>query len=376
MATYYVDPAAAGTNAGTSWTNAWTTLQRAIDGTGGTKPVAGDVVLCRGTETVAAVIDSDGNSGSDAAGYVTFRGVNASGTNDGTRYLLDAANNTLTSIIRMVADRVCFENMELKRCTGDGFRSAAYDASDSCLLVNCYSHTNTGNGYNNNTLSGSRFTRFIRCRFESNGAYGIDETSNFICIHCVFKSNTSGGVRGPGQEAVGNCFIGCVFTANGGNGCTVDNGSSTMFYECVFDGNTTDGLQTDIESVIYGCRFTENTNGIDNNKLCVVAHCYMPAAGQGRDNSTATIDVAGATYYDPLLAGAATNNLAGTDANGGYTSPATDLTLTSTATLRNQTIPLDGTMNVYVAAGLSPTSAVSAGGGVIIPNGFNGGFRG
>ena len=35
MPTYYVDPAASGANDGTSWTDAWETLQRAVDGTDG-----------------------------------------------------------------------------------------------------------------------------------------------------------------------------------------------------------------------------------------------------------------------------------------------------------------------------------------------------
>lgn len=89
MTTYYVDPLAAGSNDGTSWTNAWTSIQSAFD-----TAVVGDIVYCRGTQTVAARIDVDTNSGTNAGGFIKFVGCNASGTVDGTRFTIqgDGAN--------------------------------------------------------------------------------------------------------------------------------------------------------------------------------------------------------------------------------------------------------------------------------------------
>ena len=62
MSTYYVDASAAGADDGSSQSDAWTTIQRAIDGTGGTQPAAGDVVLIKAgaTYSVSAAIDFDG----------------------------------------------------------------------------------------------------------------------------------------------------------------------------------------------------------------------------------------------------------------------------------------------------------------------------
>jgi hypothetical protein len=80
MTTYYLDPDASGADDGTSQSDAWSTLQRAIDGTDGTQPAAGDIVQCRhGTgndESISTVINFDGNAGSQASGFIQFIGVN------------------------------------------------------------------------------------------------------------------------------------------------------------------------------------------------------------------------------------------------------------------------------------------------------------
>lgn len=366
MTTYYCDPAAAGTNDGTSWTNAWQTLQRAIDGTGGTKPNAGDVVLCRGTETVTVMIDSDGNSGTGAGGFVTFRGVNSSGVDDGTRYVLDSTG-TLTGIINLSADLVMFENMELRDNTGHGFRVAAYSACDNNTFINCYAHDNTGSGFDNNVQNGMRYAKFIRCRFESNGAAGAAKVADSVFIHCAFKGNTGNGIDTGSFGHIGIMIIECQVTGNGGKGIDILSGTGpfSVIYQTVVDGNTGDGIENNTCIPIYGCRVTENAIGIDNNSATVIAHTYMPASGQARDNSTSNIDTAGGPYYDPPIDGVATNNLAGTDANGGYENPTTDFSLASGAALRNQEIPLDANTSVYIAAGLSP-SAAGGGGSVII----------
>ena len=73
MATYYCDPDAGGANDGTLWTDAWTTVQSGFD-----TATAGDIVYCRGTETLAAAIDVDTNAGT-ATSFIYFIGCNRTG---------------------------------------------------------------------------------------------------------------------------------------------------------------------------------------------------------------------------------------------------------------------------------------------------------
>ena len=84
MATKYVDPAAGGSNNGSDWTNAWTDIQSAFD-----TCVAGDIVYCRGTQTLSVTIDVDTNSGDDTSGFIKFIGCNASGVVDGTYFTIN-----------------------------------------------------------------------------------------------------------------------------------------------------------------------------------------------------------------------------------------------------------------------------------------------
>jgi hypothetical protein len=371
MATYYCDcDLATGNNDGTTWANAWQTLQRAVDGTGGTQPNAGDVVLCRGTDTVSAVVDFDGPAGT-ASGFVTFRGVNASGTNDGTRFVVDA-NGATTSCIKTGCDCVCLENFDIKGAVGSstnghGIYAAGYTSLDGWLFINCYIHNNAGSGVYENSagVSGT----FINCRFEANGVYGVycGGTQNHF-INCRFLGNTSDGLI-----RTGNCLqmsvINCLIHANGGRGIEdQDTGfiRPTFVLNSVIDGNTGDGIETGASDgphlYAIGCRITENgADGIDSDSISVVGWTYMPDTGQARDNNAKT----SGTIHEILVAGSTTNSLSGTDADGGYTDPANDdFNLTATATLKRVAYSLD-TINVMnITAGLVPTPDFPAVGNV------------
>ena len=73
MATYYADfGIATGLDDGTSAANAWSTMQRAVDGTAGTQPTAGDIVYCVGTDTLAVNLDLDGLAGDTTSDVPTI----------------------------------------------------------------------------------------------------------------------------------------------------------------------------------------------------------------------------------------------------------------------------------------------------------------
>jgi len=146
MATYYVDPDAGGDDNGTDWTNAWTTLQRAIDGdgVGGTQPAAGDTVYCRGTETLDAACDVDGNSGTVNTGFIKYVGCNASGSVDGTRYVMDATDTYVSCLDTFSASHIWFENFQFTQATDDGVDLSG--GGDNLVFVNCVSDNHGGAG--------------------------------------------------------------------------------------------------------------------------------------------------------------------------------------------------------------------------------------
>jgi len=96
MTDYYVDATASGANDGSSQSDAWESVQEAIDSTNNAgKPAAGDRVLLRHTaspdEQPTAAIDVDGTTGTEKA-FIQWIGVNSSWVEDGTKYELDFQN--------------------------------------------------------------------------------------------------------------------------------------------------------------------------------------------------------------------------------------------------------------------------------------------
>ena len=385
MATYYVDPAASGLNNGTSWANAWTGMQLAIDGTNGTQPAAGDTIYMRGTETLTASIDMDGADGSATAGHINWIGVNASGVDDGTRYVIDA-NNAATHCLDFSNyntdyQRLC--NIELKNATSHGIDFAGYSGTDGLLCANLYVHNNGGGGvntYHNSTY----YSSFYHCRFENNSSHGVEGEGLFV--FCSFIGNGGHGYS-ANYSPRETTFLSCVFHGNTLAGIGQRGRTSTTFryitrliVGCVIDGNSDDGIEmVAAQGVnVIGNRITGNggygvlsdatVNLYDQFRL---AYNYMPDTGQDRANT-------GGKYTgNPILIhtnGSDTNQLSGTDTDAGYTAPASDnFNLTSSATFRAVEVDIDGTNKVYVTAGLDPEEPSGGGGtdAVLVPQGLH-----
>ena len=256
MPTYYVDPGAGGSDDGTDWTNAWTTLQRAVDGTNGTQPVAGDTVYCRGTETMTVLCDVDVIFGTTASGHIKFIGCAAGGSVDGTRYVMDA-NSAAVNCIYVDADLAWFENFEFKNATAAGVDGAS--TADFDVFINCISHSNGTHGWD---LTSWDDNLFIRCKAYSNtdhGFYGTGYRCRFI--FCVSALNGDCGWNALNQHVL----IGCMAHDNGPDsgdwGINID--ATSLAFNCIVDGERV-GFQVDGDNAyILACRITNNTTGID-----------------------------------------------------------------------------------------------------------------
>lgn len=320
MTTYYVDPAAAGDDDGTSWTDAWPSLQTAAD-----TAVAGDIVYCRGTQTLAAAIDFDTKAGTAAGGYIKFIGCNSSGNNDGTRFVLDGNSAATNCIVSGAIGWVWLENIECKNATGDGV--VLNGSSAAWVLLNVISHDNGTSGCEANYPDDCIF---LKCAFYDNGSDGLRELDNSAVV-----ASSSHGNSGDGFDTLRACsFEMCAIYGNTGSG-VVDAGTNT-FTQCVFHANGTGiSLGTVVgASCFVGCRITGNTTGMSVNaaQRAKLLNCYFGGN---------TTDISGT--YDALRNdGVDQNTLAGSDTDNGYVASASDdFNLAPGATGRSVAVELD-----------------------------------
>lgn len=284
MAIYYVDPNALGANNGTSWTDAWTSIQSAFD-----NAVANDTTYCRNTETLTVTLDIDTNQGSKTTGLIRFVGCNSSGVNDSTRFIIDANNVATYCIEASYMDYYYFENFEFKNAIDSGVRlyNSEYHVFNNCsfnnngdngfyvylgnacaiTLIKCIAHSNTSHGFyfysgtsgqllfcraRNNGGNGfyiRLYQRMFGCISDNNTGYGIQIKN--VCaaiINCVIDNNGSGGIL---AEANGASFFTTLIGNRITNHDSVDvigfDGSSYVQFQGwnYFENNTGDNIQND-----------------------------------------------------------------------------------------------------------------------------------
>jgi hypothetical protein len=345
MAEYYVDADASGSDDGSTPANAWSTLQRAIDGTDGTQPSAGDVVLLRhGTgidQVVTATTDFDGNSGDRTNGRIIYRGVNSSWVNDGTRYVIDANDNTIDILNTSTSDYISLENVEVRNNTGSfgGIVGNTYLGSIHWAIINCYVH----DVYYGIECTNLLRVKILKCRIEDCRNHGIYNPRDIYVVMCHIKNNGDAGLYSvqPGCKAV----IGCYITENSGEGIDINMASTSDFVlikNNVIHGNTNEGVKIDNMCLLIGNRITANSVGISVGAAGIVTAMwnYMPDTGEDEVNTTKT-SVSG-ELNEIVIDGSNSNNFSGTDTDGGYTDPDNDdYNLTDTATLRRVEVDLE-----------------------------------
>lgn len=338
MTIYYLDPDASGNDDGTTQANAWSTLQRAIDGAGGTQPAAGDIIHCRhGTgndETPSAKIDFDGNVGNQTNGWIQFIGLNSSWIDDGTRYIIEGSSvaaGPVWEFLNAGNNFLYFKNFELNNAAEDALgQGASYPEImifDNCIFDN---PTNSClDEYLQKVL-------WYRCQFTGAGAYGVYRPWAQAFLFCVFVGNTSDGIAAYHD---GNIYYGCIYHNNGGNGIKLENIGSVnviqAIFNCISDGNTGDGIHINASPsqtlvLPVGCRLTNNQDGIDDDDdgyLLVELYNFF------LNNSSDAKEV---TNESPISGRGSLS--AGTE---GYNDRANDdFNLTSSATLRRTAIDL------------------------------------
>ena len=338
MTTYYVDPDATGADNGTTKTDAWTSLQRAIDGTNGTQPGAGDIVECKSAgigddEVLSTSIIMDGTNGNQTNGRVKFIGVNSSWVNDGTRYVINA--NSQTNGFLGSGNYKHLENFEIYNASGSGvdWTNANWYG---WFMRNLISHDNSGSGFDT-YYSSLPSNIFLECQAYNNTLSGYSKSySGIICIFCSSHDNGGVGFDQSGGRSELGLWFGCLSYDNNDDGfCTT---TATIGINLVSHGNTGVGYnQSNNIDLLIGSRLTSNSNyGVARNSgILELYHCYI--------GGNTTGDITG-IVNKLLMQGSSTITESGTDTNQGYTSitdGSEDFNLRSDATQRNIEIGLE-----------------------------------
>jgi len=333
MTTRYVDPAASGADDGTSWGDAYETIQQAFDAV-----AAGDLVYCRGTETLGSIVDVDFADGDATSGLVRFIGCNAGGTNDGTRFIMDG-NSAVANCLKITArDYYLMENFEFKNATGAGMYFAS--SSHSWIFNNCCANNNGSYGF---FIGGNGLRNiFIRCASYSNSNDGFFLGASDRVFFSSSHDNTESGFQ-LGQAAAA-MVVGCLAYDNGNDGMEEVQYPSTIIGSTI-NGNTDNAITvktsgTILIPAIIGNRVT-NHSGAGDLGIDFSTEVVMHGWNYLEDNDTNYANTSLA--YEILNDGATTNEEDQADTNEGYTSltdGSEDFNLRSDATLRRTAISI------------------------------------
>lgn len=337
MSTYYVDPAAGGSNNGSSWTDAWVNIQSAFD-----TAQAGDIVYCRGTQTFtsATQIDIDTNGGNNTAGWIKFIGCNSSGNVDGTRFVIDVASYVTHGLVYNTNGvMIWFQNLEVKNAGTGKYGIYRNGGAYGLVWINVVCHDNAAGGAGGTSLLSHSL--IYRCAFYNNGTGLYTDTFTLKAIACSFHDNS-----GVGWSYFQGIAIGCLFYDNGDDG-VFNVASSGMLFNCVIDKNTDDGLVLASSSnayapMILGCRVTNQSGSGDiginaSGEPLIVGHCYL------ENNDGDNIQNASLVVVVPNDDNSTTNIEDQGDTNQGYTSTtdgSEDYNLRSDASLRRTAVSI------------------------------------
>jgi len=231
----------------------WKTIQYAFDkivAGGPNTPVDGDVIHIMKTSNdslyygqSAGHASSGGLTGASwSSKEILFMGANSSGVIDHTVVEIHGGsldnNTSILSFNHNTADQTHFSNLKFD---GGGTAKNCVEATTNNIhginWVNCRYTNAYSDGVNTN--SNANYWNFVNCRFDNNGGAGIShDDSHFSIYHqCLFDNN---GARGAhlGQFAR---LSGCIFSKNAEDGAYIHNNAAVVC-DCIFDGNTGDGL--------------------------------------------------------------------------------------------------------------------------------------
>lgn len=325
-ATYYVDPADGGSDAGTQ-ANPWQDLDSCA-----VNCVAGDSCLCKGTQTLTGAIQLNHAYGSGTDGYIHYVGTANDWSIDGTRFLLDGNGAATNCVDNIGGDYLFFANVRFTGATGSNI-DATTDG-DNLVFINCIIDSAGSHGIEDNNTSANCL--FLQCGIIGNTTNGMENFgSGTYVVGCSVIGNGGVGIE-INDFSSSNLIAGCLIHDNGNATRHVSTGAGTLFLNNVFDGtnSTTDSAVVLINSQItfIGNRFTNMTCGIDyNGRVGILAYNYF---------SNCTRDTLACEDVQEFILDGSNTSTYGASADG-YVDAANDtFNLANDAALRRSALPL------------------------------------
>lgn len=240
--TIYVNTYATGIKNGTTWNNAFTTLQAGYNAAS-----AGFLILCNGKELLSAPVTLNGVSD------VTFEGADAN-------YVLNGNKIAVNCISNATANHITFRKFTYINAAADGLNLSS--GGDYYIFENCISKKNFGDGWDMGNQS--NYNQFINCNSDSNSGIGINNYGvGTKIVFCNISNNIGGGISTSFNDCLN--ITNSIVSNNGSYGIRCDGGNNIK--NNVIDNNTI-GIMffsptTSNGNFIIGNRVTNNISGID-----------------------------------------------------------------------------------------------------------------
>jgi len=232
-ATKYADfDLGTGANDGSSKANAWQTMQAAADGA-----TAGAIVYCKGTDTLAAKVDMDTNSGTDAGGPIIFLGCDASWNPGDGLAIVDGDSAALHCLDFGAVNNVEFWYFNFKGATASNVDAVADTATGA--LRYCTIENAGGSGFASvDSIVKFDFWQLDRCIIRNNTDYGVYGWTEVAIADCAIYGNGNAGILAKIQSM---CIHGCAIYENTTQNVDIAL-DSVSITNCVIDSVTGDNI--------------------------------------------------------------------------------------------------------------------------------------